>query len=391
MKTRTTSPALKTLAAALAAGALAAGCSQSESAAGGADLSAQARAAAEASGYVPPNGGKGGELHVYTWSDYIAPDVLAGFEKALGVKVVVDTFDSNEAMYAKLKAGGTGYDILMPSSYQIAQMAKDGMLEKIDHAKCPNVRKNFDPSFARQIIDPTFAYNVPYAVTYTGFMYAKGKVPAGVDVASWKALAHPAFKGRLTLLDDLREVIGGGLMSLGHSINSEDPKVIDAAVAEVLRWKANSRKFDAESYKTEVASGATWIGHGYSTDAAQVIVGDEDEGMAPRGDIGFALPKEGFTIAFDEMVIAKDARRKDLAYAFINYIYDGDVAKANMEYICGPNPVKPGIDRLEPDYRRLIVLDAAQIARGQVLRGFQDKPAVQELYNKAWDRIKAGE
>lgn len=391
MKTRTTSPALKTLAAALAAGALAAGCSQSESAAGGADLSAQARAAAEASGYVPPNGGKGGELHVYTWSDYIAPDVLAGFEKALGVKVVVDTFDSNEAMYAKLKAGGTGYDILMPSSYQIAQMAKDGMLEKIDHAKCPNVRKNFDPSFARQIIDPTFAYNVPYAVTYTGFMYAKGKVPAGVDVASWKALAHPAFKGRLTLLDDLREVIGGGLMSLGHSINSEDPKEIDAAVAEVLRWKANSRKFDAESYKTEVASGATWIGHGYSTDAAQVIVGDEDEGMAPRGDIGFALPKEGFTIAFDEMVIAKDARRKDLAYAFINYIYDGDVAKANMEYICGPNPVKPGIDRLEPDYRRLIVLDAAQIARGQVLRGFQDKPAVQELYNKAWDRIKAGE
>ena len=391
MKTRTTSPALKTLVAALAAGALAAGCSQSESAAGGADLSAQARAAAEASGYVPPNGGKGGELHVYTWSDYIAPDVLAGFEKALGVKVVVDTFDSNEAMYAKLKAGGTGYDILMPSSYQIAQMAKDGMLEKIDHAKCPNVRKNFDPSFARQIIDPTFAYNVPYAVTYTGFMYAKGKVPAGVDVASWKALAHPAFKGRLTLLDDLREVIGGGLMSLGHSINSEDPKEIDAAVAEVLRWKANSRKFDAESYKTEVASGATWIGHGYSTDAAQVIVGDEDEGMAPRGDIGFALPKEGFTIAFDEMVIAKDARRKDLAYAFINYIYDGDVAKANMEYICGPNPVKPGIDRLEPDYRRLIVLDAAQIARGQVLRGFQDKPAVQELYNKAWDRIKAGE
>lgn len=383
---------LRNIAAALAAGAIVAGCSQSESSVEGVDLSAQARAAAEASGYVPPNGGKdGGELHVYTWSDYIAPDVLAGFEKALGVKVVVDTFDSNEAMYAKLKAGGTGYDILMPSSYQIAQMAKDGMLEKIDHAKCPNVKRNFDPSFTKQIIDPTFAYNVPYAVTYTGFMYAKGKVPAGVDVASWKALANPAFKGRLTLLDDIREVIGGGLMSLGHSINSTDPKEIDAAVAEVLKWKANSRKFDAESYKTEVASGATWIGHGYSTDATQIIVGDEDEGMAPRDDIGFALPKEGFTIAFDEMVIAKDARRKDLAYAFINYIYEGDVAKVNMEYICGPNPVKPGIDRLEPDYRRLIVLDEAQIARGQVLRGFQDKPEVQGLYNKAWDRIKAGE
>ena len=383
---------LKYVAAALASAAIVAGCSQSENAESEeATLVQQALKAAEEAGFRPPDGGDGGELHIYTWSDYIAPDVLASFEKALGVKVVVDTFDSNEAMYAKLKAGGTGYDIIMPSSYQIAMMAKEGMIDEIDHAKCPNVKKNFDVGFTSQILDPTFKYNVPYAVTYTGFMYAKGKVPAGVDVASWKVLANPAFKGRLTLLDDIREVIGGGLMSLGYSINSTDPKEIDAAVAEVLKWKANSRKFDAESYKTEVASGATWIGHGYSTDATQIIVGDEDEGMAPRDDIGFALPKEGFTIAFDEMVIAKDARRKDLAYAFINYIYEGDVAKVNMEYICGPNPVKPGIDRLEPDYRRLIVLDEAQIARGQVLRGFQDKPEVQGLYNKAWDRIKAGE
>ena len=381
---------LRNIAAALAAGALVAGCSQSESSVEGVDLSAQARAAAEASGYVPPNGGKdGGELHVYTWSDYIAPDVLAGFEKALGVKVVVDTFDSNEAMYAKLKAGGTGYDILMPSSYQIAQMAKDGMLEKIDHAKCPNVKRNFDPSFTKQIIDPTFAYNVPYAVTYTGFMYAKGKVPAGVDVASWKALANPAFKGRLTLLDDIREVIGGGLMSLGHSINSTDPKEIDAAVEQVLKWKVNSRKFDGESYKTEVANGSSWLGHGYSTDATQVIVGDEEAGAPPRDDIGFALPKEGYSIAFDEMVVAKNAPRRDLAYAFINYIYDGEVAKVNMEYICGPNPVKPGIEALAPDYRALIVLDGETIRRGQVIRGFDAQPEVMELYNKAWDRIKA--
>ena len=383
---------IQNVVATLAAAAVVAGCSQSESANEGVDLSAQALAAAQASGYVAPNNGKdGGELHIYTWSDYIAPEVIAGFEKALDVKVVVDTFDSNEAMYAKLKAGGTGYDIMMPSSYQIAQMAKDGMLDAIDHAKCPNVKKNFDPAFATQIVDPTFTYNVPYAVTYTGFMYAKGKIPEGTDIASWKALANPAFKGRVTLLDDIREVIGGGLMSLGYSINSTDPKEIDAAVVEVLKWKANSRKFDAESYKTEVASGATWVGHGYSTDATQIIVGDEDEGMAPRDDIGFALPKEGYTIAFDEMVIAKDAKRKDLAYAFINYIYEGEVAKANMEFICGPNPVKPGIDLLEEDYRKLIILDAATIARGQVLRGFQDKPEVMKLYNKAWDKIKAGE
>ena len=383
---------LKFVATTLASAALIAGCNKSETAeAEGTDLSAQALAAAEASGFRPPDGGDGGELHIYTWSDYIATDVLDSFEKALGVKVVVDTFDSNEAMYAKIKAGGTGYDIIMPSSYQIGTMAKEGMIIPLDPKKIPNVLKNFDRSFDSQILDPTFKYNVPYAVTYTGFMYLKNKMPAGADVNSWAILGNSALKGRISLLDDIREVIGAGLMYLGYSINSTNPKEIDAAVAQVLKWRENIRKFDAESYKTEVPSGATWIGHGYSTDTTQVIVGDEEAGAPARDDIGFALPKEGYTIAFDEMVIAKDAKRKDLAYAFINYIYDGAVAKANMEYICGPNPVKPGIDALDEDYRKIIVLDKATLKKGQVLKGFDDNPAVMELYNKAWDKIKATE
>ena len=375
----------------LASSAIVLGCSKSEEVAEGTDLSAQALAAAEASGFRPPDGGDGGELHIYTWSDYISSDVLASFEKALGVKVIVDTFDSNEAMYAKLKAGGTGYDIIMPSSYQISMMAKEGMIDKIDHAKCPNVKKNFDVDFTAQILDPKFTYNVPYAVTYTGFMYLKSKIPAGADINSWAILGNPALKGRISLLDDIREVIGAGLMYLGYSINSANPKEIEAAVAQVLKWRANIRKFDAESYKTEVPSGATWIGHGYSTDTTQVIVGDEEAGAPARDDIGFALPKEGYTIAFDEMVVAKDAKRKDLAYAFINYLYDGDVAKANMEYICGPNPVKPGIDKLDADYRSVIVLSPEQLKVGQVLRNLDDQPAVMEIYNKAWDKIKATE
>ncbi len=381
---------MKFAAAVLATSAIVGGCSKSESE-GGVDLTAQALAAAEASGFRPPDGGDGGSLHIYTWCDYIAPDVLTSFEKALGVTIVVDTFDSNEAMYAKLKAGGTGYDIIMPSSYQIESMAREGMIDELDHAKIPNVRKNFDPSFTRQILDPSFKYNVPYAVTYTGFAYAKDRIPEGADVNSWAILGNPALKGRISLLDDIREVIGGGLMYLGYSINSTDPKEIDSAVAQILKWRANIRKFDSESYKTEVPGGATYLGHGYSTDTTQVIVGDDEAGAPARDDIGFALPKEGYTIAFDEMVVASGAKRKDLAYAFINYIYDGDVAAANMDYICGPNPVKPGIEKLDPDYRSLIVLSEEQLEKGQVLRGFADKPEVLELYNKAWDRIKATE
>ena len=382
---------LTSVAAALASTVFFAGCSKSGPSEEGADLTAQALASAEASGYRPTAGGAGGTLHIYTWSDYIAPDVLSSFEKALGCSVVVDTFDSNEAMYAKLKAGGTGYDIIMPSSYQIATMVREGMIDALDHSKLPNVKNNFDPAFAQQVLDPTFAHSVPYAVTYTGLAFRKDKMPAGVDVNTWAVLGNPALKGRISLLDDIREVIGIGLMYLGYSINSANPKVIDAAVAQVLAWRSNVRKFDGESYKTEVPAGATWIGHGYSTDVIQVIVGDEESGAPARDDVGFALPKEGFAIAFDEMVIAKSAKRKDLAYAFINYIYDGDVAKVNMEYICGPNPVKPGIDKLDPEYRSLIVLDEATLKRGQLLKSFDGQPAVMALYNKAWDKIKATE
>ena len=379
------SKTMRIAAAAIAAAAVMAGCSKQDGE-DKVDLSGQAKAAAKSAGL---SGKEGKTLHIYTWSDYVAPEVLEGFKKALGVKVVIDTFDSNEAMYAKLKAGGTGYDIITPSSYFVPLMVREKLVRKLDHSKLPNVRPNFDKSFADQVFDPTFEYNVPYAVTYTGFMYRKDKVPAGVDVATWKVLDNPAFKGKVTLLDDIREVIGAGLMSLGYPLNSDKPVEIEAAVAQVLKWKQNIRKFDAESYKTEVASGATWIGHGYSTDATQVILGDEDEGNPPRKDIGFALPKEGFVIAVDEMVIPVSAPEPELAYAFINYVYTTEVAKANMEYIMGPMPVKPGIAALDEDYRKKIVLDQNVLKNGQVLRPIDDSPAVKALYDKAWDRIKA--
>ena len=261
--------------------------------------------------------GNSRSLHIYTWSDYISPEVIAKFEKAHNCKVVVDTFDSNETMYAKLKAGGSGYDLITPSSYFVPTMAREKLIVKLDHSRIPNVKANFDSGFADQIIDPTFEYNVPYAVTYTGFMYAKDKVPKGVNVETWKVLENPVLKGKVTLLDDIREVIGAGLMSLGYSLNSKKPEEVEAAVKEVLKWKANIRKFDAESYKTEVPAGATILGHGYSSDVTQVVVGDEEAGNPPRDDIGFALPKEGFTIAFDELVISVAAPNPDLAYEFI--------------------------------------------------------------------------
>ena len=354
------------------------------------DLTAQARAAAEASGLALGSVGvEGATLRIYTWSDYVSGDVLDSFERALGVKVEVETFDSNETMFERLKTEGSRYDLIMPSSYQIAAMVREGMVEPLDRRRLPNVRQNFEPSFASQILDPSFTYSVPYAVTYTGLAYRKDRLGSTMHPGTWSVLGEEELCGRISLLNDMREVIGAALMRLGYSVNSTDRDEIARAASLVIKWRDNVRSFDTEGYKGGLACGDTWLAQGYSTDITQLIAGDKKSSVPPRADIGFALPREGFTVAFDEMVLASGAKNKDLVYAFINYMYDGDVAAANMNYMCGTMPVAPGIALLDDDYRELIVLDDAQMRNGQLLRSFDDRPDVQKLYETAWDLIKA--
>ena len=321
------------------------------------------------------------ELHIYTWSDYIAESVIARFEKENGCRVVVDTFDSNEAMFAKLKAGSTGYDVITPTSYQIPVMVKNGMLQKLDHSKLPNVKKNFDAQYGNSTLEPAFTYNVPYAVTYTGFAYRKDKV-GNAPVDSWKVFETEALKGRMSLLADMRETLGGALKSLGYSLNSTKKEEIDAAAKRVIEWKKNIAKFDNEQYKTAVASAEWFVGHGYSSDAIQIMLDDEN--------IGFSLPKEGFTVACDEMVIASDSKQVELAHKFINFCYDPDVAAENMNDVCSLMPVGPAFSKVDEKLRKLVLLDGDTLKRGEVLRDFDDQPEVRKMYIEAWDRVKAG-
>ena len=182
---------------------------------------------------------KPSELRIYTWADYIAPEVVAGFEKSANCRVAIETFDSNETMFEQLKGGKKDCDIIMPSSYLVGLLADEGLIVELDHAKIPNVRKNFDKRFAKLILDPSFRYNAPYAVTYTGFMYDKSKIPQGTDVASWTILDNPAVRGKITLLDDQREVIGAALIALGYSINTKKPEEISAATEKARSWRRN--------------------------------------------------------------------------------------------------------------------------------------------------------
>jgi len=195
-------------------------------------------------------------LHVYTWADYIKPELVQQFEKENRCRVVIDTFDSNEVMYAKLKAGAEGYDIITPSSYMVKIMDGQGMLEPLDHSLLPNL-KHVDRDYLRSALDPEMHHSVPYMLTTTVIAYLKSRVPD--FEATWAVFDRADLKGRMTVLNDMRETIGAGLKYLGYSLNTTNEKELAEARDVILRWKRNIAKFENEQYKTGLASGEFFV------------------------------------------------------------------------------------------------------------------------------------
>ena len=189
-------------------------------------------------------GGGTKQLYLYNWTYYIPEDVVEDFTKETGIKVIEDSYASNEEMYSKLVAGGAGYDLVVPSGDYISIMIADGLLEPIDLSKIPNF-KNLDPkALARIKFDPGNKYSVPYMMGAAGISVNTTKV-ADFE-KSWNIFERADLKGRMTMLDDMREVLGGALRYLGYSVNETDPARLEEARQVVERWKPNLVKFDAE-------------------------------------------------------------------------------------------------------------------------------------------------
>ena len=276
-------------------------------------------------------------LHVYTWADYFKPELLKRFETEHRCRVVIDTFDSNEAMYAKIKAGATGYDLLTPSSYMVGVLFAQGLLQPLDAALIPN-RKNVDPEYLKIALDPQMHHSVPYMLVKTGLAYRKSRVKD--PVASWTMLDRADLKGRITLLNDMRETIGAGLKSLGYSLNTTDETQLAEAREVVIRWKRNAAKFENEQYKSGLSSGEFLLVQGYSGDILQV--------QAENDDVAFVIPQEGTSIACDELVIPKTAKEVALAHAFIDFLHDPDVAAENTRLPVVPVPEPRGLREAGP-------------------------------------------
>lgn len=316
-------------------------------------------------------------LHLYTWADYVSPDVVKKFEKQHGCKVVIDTFDSNESMYAKFKAGATGYDVVVPTAYMIQIMQAQGMLASIDHSKVPNLA-NIEPAVLEKVVDKKMEHSVPYTYAYATIAVRKDKIKDAE--ASWAMFDRPALAGRVTLLDDMRESIGAALKFLGHSINTRDDAQLAAARDVLIRWKRNIARFDNEGYKAGIDSAEFYLVHGYSGDLFQVQMEN------PKVEI--FIPKEGVTIGCDEMVIPKAAKETALAHAFINFLLDPDVAAENMEWMGYYCPNKPALEKVSEEFLKnpAITIPAELQARCEII---EDLGADLAKYTKVWDEVKA--
>jgi spermidine/putrescine transport system substrate-binding protein len=319
-------------------------------------------------------------LYIYTWADYIKPELVQRFEKENNCQIVIDTFDSNEAMYAKLKAGATGYDLITPSSYQVKVMFNQGMLQPLDHSKLPNL-KHIDPDYLKYAFDSKMHHSVPYMLTITGIAYLKSTVKDFKP--SWAMFDRADLKGRMTMLNDMRETIGAALKYLGYSLNTINDKELAAARDVVIRWKKHLAKFENEQYKTGLASGEFKLVHGYSGDILQV--------QSENKDIAFAAPAEGTSIACDDLVILKTAKQVQLAHTFINFIHDPGAAAENTEFISYLCPNKASYSKLSDEIKNNPAIFFLKAEGGTKNEIIDDLGENNNKYVKTWDQIKAAD
>ncbi len=315
------------------------------------------------------------KLYVYNWTYYMPPDVLDDFRKKFNIDLVYDVYPSNEDMFAKLKSGARGYDIVVPSGDFVSIMIHEGMLAPIDKSRLPNFA-NIDTAVLRRItFDQGNQFSVPYMMGASGI--AVNKKLAGSCDRSWSVFNRTDLADRMTMLDDMREVIGAALKYLGYSVNTTDTAELAKAKAVILGWKKNIVKFDAESFAKGFASGEFWVVQGY----AENVFREYDS--ARRDEVDFFIPREGGPMYMDNLVILKNAPDKDAAYAFINYIHSPEVFARIVDYLGYPciNAAARAYIKRKPNY------DLSDLKKCE----FKDDLGVNlELYNKIWEEIRMG-
>lgn len=336
-------------------------------------------------------------LHIYNWSDYIAEDTIANFEKETGIKVVYDVFDSNETLEAKLLSGGSGYDIVVPSNQFLAKQIKAGVFQKLDKSKLPNW-KNLNPDLMKALenADPGSQYAFPYLWGTTGIGYNPAKVKAalGVDtIDSWDAIFKPENMEKLkacgvSMLDAPDEVYAAALHYQG--LNPNPTSVEDVAKAEELLMKVRPyiTYFHSSKYISDLANGDICVALGWSGDIFQAQArAEEAKNNVP---VAYAIPKEGAATFFDMMAIPTDAKNVEAAHTFLNYILTPEVIAPISDYVAYPNGNSAATPLVAEEIRNNPGIYPTEAASKKLYTFKELSPSVQRAVTRSWTKVKSG-
>lgn len=316
-------------------------------------------------------------LYVYNWGDYIDEDVLGEFEKETGIKVVYDTFATNEDMYVKIKSGGSTYDLIFPSDYMITRMRDEGMLEKINLDNIPNF-KYIDERFVGQDYDPNNEYSVPYMWGTMGILYNTTMVHEPVD--SWDILWDPKYSKEILMLDSQRDSIGAALLKLGYSLNTTNIQELEEAGRLLKEQKPLVLAYVVDEAKDKMVAGEAAL--------ALVWSGEAIYGMQENPDLDYAIPKEGTNLWFDGMAIPKNAKNKEAAEKFIDFLNRPDIAFRNADYTGYATPHKEARKMLDPEIAQSKVAypDDEDLVNAEV---FVSLGKTLRDYDRIWTEVKA--
>ncbi len=323
------------------------------------------------------------ELNIFVWTEYFPQDMLDCFEMVYGIKLNRDEYSSNEEMYAKVSAGGTSYDLVQPTDYIVNLMIRQDLLQELDHSKLPNMG-NLDPNWMNKDFDPGNKYTIPYLAGTDAIVYNADTVKEPPQ--SWADLWKPEYAGRMIFLDDSRVVIGMTLLTLGYDPNTTDPAQLDEAKAKLAQLIPNVKVFDSDSPKTaliagDVDLGVTWTGEAF-------IAHQE------KPSISYVYPKEGAILWQDNWAMLKGASHADAAYAWMNYLLQGDVFWLTIRDFPYINPNTAALDYAkanQPDVYKAYFDSPITNPPAEAIKnghGIKDVGDATPLYDAIWVEVK---
>ena len=328
------------------------------------------------------------ELYVYNWGEYIDESVIQDFEAETGIHVVYDLFETNEEMYPVIEAGGVAYDVVCPSDYMIQKMVENDLLAEIDFDNIPNIDQ-IDPEYMERskAFDPENKYSVPYTWGTVGILYNDKRLEElGVEPPdSWMDLWDPRLSGEILMQDSVRDAFMCALKPLGYSLNSTDPGELEEAKELLIQQKPLVQAYVIDQVRDKMLGEEAAVGVIYSGEMLYL------QELAEGKDfhLEYVIPEEGTNLWIDSWVIPKNARNKENAEKWIDFLCRPDIAKRNFEYITYATPNRGAFELLDPELQqnKAVFPDWDSLQDAEVYQYLGDE--VDSLYNELWKEVKS--